>query len=172
MRFPLGAIILGSAITLGGCSSGGLKQFTNNSNGPEEFMVMPVKPLTDPSNYTALPTPTPGGSNLVDMNPRADAVVALGGRASALENQGVSTGDVALVNHTGRYGVPSNIREDLAETDAKFRKRKTRATRWRLFSKDRYGEAYKNAGTNPFDETKRLRRGGVNTPTSPPGSDG
>ena len=170
MRFPLGAIILGSIITLGGCSSGGLKQFTKGGNGPEEFMVLPVKPLTDPTNYSSLPIPTPGGSNLVDPNPRADAVVALGGRASALDNTGVPSGDAALVAHASRYGVQSDVRADLAEEDAKFRKRKTRATRWRLFSKDRYSEAYKKSATNPFDETKWLRRGGVNTPTSPPSS--
>ena len=169
MRSPLGAIILGSIVILGGCSSSGLVRFKNNSGGPDEFLVMPVKPLTDPGSYSALPAPTPGGSNLADMNPLADAVVALGGRASALENQGVPSGDAALVSHASRYGVPSNIREDLAETDAKFRKRKTRSSRWRLFSKDRYGEAYKKAATNPFDETSWLRRNGINTPSSPPG---
>ncbi len=48
MRIPLGAIILGSIVVVGGCSNNkGLIQLYSSGRGPEEFSVMPVKPLTD-----------------------------------------------------------------------------------------------------------------------------
>ncbi len=172
MRIPLGAIILGSVVVVGGCSNKGLIQLQSSGRGPEEFSVMPVKPLTEPSNFTTLPTPTPGGTNLVDTNPRAEAIAALGGRASAQSAQGVSSGDVALVNQASRYGVPSNTRVELAETDEEFRKRKSKAflSRLKLGRFDHYNEAYKDQAVEPYSESQRFRRGGALTPSSPPAS--
>jgi DUF3035 family protein len=171
MRLPLGAIILGLVAVVGGCAGDkGLVQLYNNGRGPEEFSVMPVKPLTEPANYTSLPTPTPGGTNLVDTDPRAEAITALGGRASAQSAQGVASSDVALVNQASRYGVPSNTRVELAESDAEFRKRKSKAffSRLKLGRFDHYNEAYKNQAVEPYNESKRFRSGGALTPSSPP----
>lgn len=172
MRIPLGAIILSCAVIVGGCSDKGLRQLYSTGKGPEEFAVMPVKPLTSPGNYTALPAPTPGGQNLVDIDPRAEAIAALGGRASAQSGTGVASGDVALVNHASRYGVPSNTRAELADADAAFRKRKSKAflSRLKLGRVDRYSEAYANQSLDPYSETERFRRGGALTPSSPPAS--
>ena len=172
MRIPLGAIILGSIVIVSGCSNKGLRQLYSTGRGPEEFSVMPVKPLTEPGNYTSLPTPTPGGANLVDIDPRAEAIAALGGRASAQSGSGVAAGDVALVNQASRYGVPSNTRVELAETDAAFRKRRSKSfiSRLKLGRVDRYKEAYSDQALDPYFETQRFRRGGALTPSSPPGS--
>lgn len=168
MRIPLGAIIFSSLIFLGACSSDGLMKLTTTSSGPDEFLIMPVKPLTEPANYSDLPTPTPGADNLTDQHPRSDAIVALGGRDTSTDAQGVSASDAALVNHTNRYGVASNTRAELAKSDAKYRKRKSALSWLKLGKVDRYSEVYKKQTLNPFDETKRFRRVGIPTPSSPP----
>lgn len=159
---------LGVAMALAGCTDKGLVQIRNTGDGPDEFMVMPVEPLEPPPDFDVLPAPTPGGTNRVDTNPKAEAVTALGGRASALSATEIPASDGALVNYSARYGVPSNIRQSLAETDAEFRRRQTRGTRLKLFPVDRYEQAYRRQRTDPFQETWRFRRIGAETPTSPP----
>lgn len=168
MRMPLGVIILAGTVALGGCSSKGLRQLQPSGPGPDEFLILPSKPLTAPSDYGVLPPPTPGGANLVDQNPTADAVAALGGRPSTLNETGVPASDGTLVAQASRYGVPVNTRAVLAEADAKFRKRQGRLTRIRLFPVDRYEQAYRRHSLDPFTETRRFRRSGIGTPTAPP----
>jgi DUF3035 family protein len=169
VRITLGAIILLGAVALGGCAKKELRQIESTGAGPDEFMILPNKPLTAPKDYDVLPAPTPGGANLVDQNPRSDAVVALGGRASALESKGVPASDGTLVAQASRYGVPSNTRVALAAEDAEFRKRKRRFSGWKLFPGDRYAEAYNREILDAQGETQRFRRAGFPTPSSPPG---
>jgi len=168
MRIPLGTVILGLSVVLAGCGSKSLHDIRSNSEGPDEFMILPVKPLTVPKDYDVLPAPTPGGANLVDRNPKADAVVALGGRASALEANGVPASDGALVASASRYGVPANARASVAEADAQFRKRQGRMTRIKLFPVDRYEQVYRRQAMDPFDANDAYRKAGVATPSSPP----
>jgi DUF3035 family protein len=171
MRIARGAalVALVAMTGLAGCANKGLRNITADGPGPDEFMVSPVKPLSQPDNYQILPAPTPGGSNLVDTNPRADAVVALGGRASALDPNGNIPGsDGALVTASSRYGVSPDVRLSLAEQDAAFRKKKSRLSGFRLFQTDRYNKAYSREALNPFAETVRFLNAGVMTPTAPP----
>ena len=168
MRITLGAIILSGAVALSGCANRGLRQMESTGAGPDEFLILPNKPLTAPKDYDVLPAPTPGGTNLVDQNPNADAVVALGGRASALESKGVPASDGTLVAQASRYGVPSNTRVSLAEEDAKFRKRQGRLSSFRLFPVDRYAQVYSRQTLDPFSESQRFRQAGFPTPSSPP----
>lgn len=169
MRTPLGMIALMTVVAVAGCSSSkGLKDIRSTGNGPDEFSIMPVKPLTAPKDYAVLPAPTPGGANLTDPNPTADAVVALGGRASALEDTGVPSSDSALVAATSRYGVPANTRTTLAQEDADFRKRQGRWTRIKLFPVDRYEQVYRKESLDPYRQTDQFRKSGFGTPSSPP----
>jgi Protein of unknown function (DUF3035) len=168
MRLPLSAIIISGALVLGGCASKGLRQLEAAGLGPDEFLILPNKPLTAPKDYEVLPPPTPGGANLVDQNPNADAVVALGGRASAIEANGVPSSDGTLVAQASRYGVPSNTRASLAAEDADFRKRQSRWSNFRLFEKDRYARAYRKQNLDPYVEIRRYRGAGFPTPSSPP----
>jgi len=147
-----------------------LRSFRSNSGGPDEFNVIPGKALVAPDNFSNLPAPTPGGGNLTDQNPNADAVVALGGRASALELTGVPASDGAIVRHASRYGVPADIRASLAAEDEDFRRRKSRFTKIRIARVDRYNQVYKRQSLDPYREIRRFRRMGVRTPTSPPGN--
>ncbi|WP_456389391.1 DUF3035 domain-containing protein, partial [Profundibacter sp.] len=55
-----------------------LMNIRNDGNGPDEFTILPTKTLQAPDFTAALPTPTPGGANLTDPTPKADAVAALG----------------------------------------------------------------------------------------------
>lgn len=168
MRIPLGLVILGLVVALAGCSRKPLHDLRSNSTGPDEFLVSPVKPLTAPKNYSELPTPTPGGANLVDQNPAADAIAALGGRPSALDATGVPASDGALVSSASRYGVPSNTRSSLAEADADFRKRQGRMTSIKLFPVDRYSQIYRREIMDSFEANEAFRRAGYGTPTAPP----
>lgn len=169
MRIPFGVIFLASAVALSGCSDGGLRELKKPGTGPDEFLILPSKPLSEPESYSALPTPTPGGANITDPNPNADAVAALGGSPDRLIAGGaVPTQDLALVTSSGRYGVEPGIRQTLAEDDAKFRKRENRTARFKLFNVDRYGDAYKRQQLDPHAVNERFRRAGVATPSAPP----
>lgn len=168
MLRPLNIIVLIAAVTVAGCSGKGLRNLRAPGPGPDEFMILPVKPLTAPQDYSSLPEPNPGGGNLVDPNPTGDAVAALGGRPEATVPAGVPAADGALVSAASRHGVEPGVRETLAEADAKFRKRQARMTRVRLLPVDRYEQAYRRQALEPFPETRRYRRAGAGTPTSPP----
>lgn len=166
MRRPLGMIILIAAVAVAGCSQKGLRDLRPQGPGPDEFMILPVKPLTAPKDYSQLPAPTPGGGNLVDPTPTADAMVAMGGHQG--QTDGIAAADGALVTASSRYGVEPGVRQTLAEDDAKFRKRQSRMTRFRLFPVDRYAQAYRRQSLDAFSQTERFRRAGAGTPTSPP----
>ncbi|TMV04824.1 DUF3035 domain-containing protein [Ruegeria sediminis] len=168
MRTPLATIILTAAVAVSGCSEKGLKDIKPQGAGPDEFSVLPVKPLTAPKDYSFLPAPTPGGANLTDPNPQAEAVVALGGSAAALNARQVPSQDQALITASSRYGVPANTRQVLAQEDAEFRKRQGRFTRIRLFPVDRYEQAYRKQSLDPYKQVQGLRRQGYDTPAAPP----
>ena len=79
-----------------------LRKIRNTSNGPDEFTIVPGKPLEAPPSLTELPPPTPGAGNRTDQQPQADAVVALGGSAAAVQDRGISSADGALVAAASR----------------------------------------------------------------------
>ncbi|MCR9126896.1 MAG: DUF3035 domain-containing protein [Rhodobacteraceae bacterium] len=167
MTMPRLAIIV-AVLMLAACSRQGLVDLRSNTGGPDEFLVQPAKPLTQPDSYSVLPPPTPGGANVTDPSPLADAVSALGGRPGALVAGGAATSDSALVSQASRFGVQSGIRTVLAEEDESFRKRRGRLTQIRLFRRDTYREVYRRQAIDPFAEARRYRRAGVTTPSSPP----
>ena len=170
MRIPLGVIFLTTAVAVSGCGSKGLRELQQPTTGPDEFLVMPADPLTPPESYTSLPTPTPGGTNLTDQNPQAEAIAALGGNPAALNAGGTApSSDGALITASSRYGVDPDVRATLAAEDAAFRKREHRTAQFKLFAVDRYEEAYKKEAINPFEVSQLFRNSGYNTPSAPPG---
>jgi len=79
------AILTIAALSLAACGQKEprLMNITANRQGPDEFAILPSKPLQDPPDYNTLPPPRPGAPNLADPTPRADAVAVLGGRPGA-----------------------------------------------------------------------------------------
>ena len=169
MRLPRSIFVATLAFAAAGCSDIGLRHLEPPGDGPDEFSVMPVEPLTQPKDYKFLPAPTPGGSNLTDPNPKADAVVALGGNAAALNpNAAIPSTDAALVTASNRYGVPSNARQVVDAEDAEFRRKQGRLTRLRLFKVDRYSQVYQRQTLNAGVQNEAARRAGLETPSAPP----
>lgn len=169
MRINRVAPLVIVALALSGCANKGLRDLRSTSEGPDEFMIVPSKPLETPGDYAFLPAPTPGGSNRVDQNPQADAIAAIGGRPSALDpNAGIPAADGALVTAASRNGVDPDVRQTLASADADFRKRQSRLSSFKLFRVDRYNQAYKKQALDPFSTAQRYRNAGVATPAYPP----
>lgn len=161
------ALLFVLPVLVAGCANVGLRDLQSNSNGPDEFGIQPVATLQEPASYSALPTPTPGGSNRADRSAIAEGAQAFGGNIGD-PNGPIPAGDGALVQHTGRLGVNPNIRETLAQTDADFRRRKARFTQFRIVPVDRYNQAYRREALNPDAEQSRWRRAGARTPSAPP----
>ncbi|XDA98631.1 DUF3035 domain-containing protein [Sulfitobacter sp. LCG007] len=165
MRLMLALFL--TSLALGGCASKGLHDLRRTGDGPDEFLILPSKPLQTPESYAALPTPTPGQGNLVDVQPLQDGLIAMGGRPqSALAP--VPATDAALVAAAGRYGAPANIRQVTAEEDADFRRRKARFTQYRIVPTDNYNAAYKSQALNQNATAEAWRRAGYRTPSFPP----
>ncbi|WP_050930344.1 DUF3035 domain-containing protein [Aestuariivita boseongensis] len=160
--------IVVAVLAVAGCSNQGLRDLRSTGAGPDEFLILPSKPLQPPSNFSELPEPTPGGANLTDPQPKADAIAALGGRPSALVDQGVPSSDAVLVSYASRNGVPENIRETTSAEDEQFRKRRGRLTSIQLFRTDRYNQVYRPQRLDSFAAERRARQSGIPTPTNPP----
>lgn len=132
------------------------------TEGPDEFGILPPKGLELPPDLAALPEPTPGGSNLTDPNPRADAILALGG------TPGAGSADQALLNHAARHGVTAGVRETLAAEDLRWRQKNGGRPLERLFRVNTYFQAYQRYWLDVWAELARWRAAGVQTPSAPP----
>lgn len=171
MRGLSAGMILGMALALAGCGDSDqpiLMHAGAQSDSPDEFGILPTKPLQMPENLAELPTPTPGGRNLVDPTPMEDAVAALGGNPAALARTGVPAGDGALLAQAGRFGTDGNIRAQLAAEDLDFRRRNDGRLLERMFSVNVYYKAYKPMSLDQYLELERWRRAGARTPSAPP----
>jgi hypothetical protein len=135
------------------------------AEGPDEFGVLPVKPLILPDDLASLPQPTPGGANRVDPNPEADVAAAMGGNAEVLTRRG---SDGALLSHASRFGVNPVIRSELAAADLEFRRNNDGLFLERLFGVNTYFKAYKDLSLDQYAELERLRRAGIRTSSPPP----
>jgi hypothetical protein len=164
------AIIGTGLLVLAGCSNGtpSLMNAQARSDSPDEFSIVPTQPLQAPDDYNSLPTPTPGGGNLVDPDPRAQAVAALGGRISAERTSGIPAADAGLVRYAARQGVSEDIRQTLATEDEAFRRRNSPRILERMFNSNVYRQAYDEQILDPQEELARWRARGVRTPAAPP----
>ncbi|WP_443216562.1 DUF3035 domain-containing protein [Rhodophyticola sp. CCM32] len=134
-----------------------------DGNGPDEFAILPTRPLELPGNFTELPTPTPGGTNRTDPTPEADAIAALGGDISR-----ASTNNGGLVSYAGRFGIGVDIRQTLATEDLDYRRRNRGRLLERIFNLNTYHDAYQPLSLDRYAELERMRRAGIRTPAAPP----
>lgn len=157
-----------AALTLAGCGSDKLMSLEGSGSGPDEFAIVPTRPLEMPPDLAQLPQPTPGGANITDPTPLADAVGALGGNPGHLAQRGVGTADGTLLAYTGRLGRDGNIRAVTASEDAAYRKGKGRRPLEVMARTNVYLRAYQRMALDPYAELDRFRRAGVRTPSAPP----
>jgi hypothetical protein len=177
MSMPRKSVLIFLAATIvAGCAPRGgdvtLTRIRNTGNGPDEFSVLPGKPLqTPPQDMTSLPQPAPGAANRTDQNPLADGVAALGGRLTA-PDAAPDARNAALVNYATRYGGTPQIRQTLAQEDRDIRRNYGRVNILRILPGDDYAQAYRGQWLDAHAEERRLRARGIITPSSPPDPDG
>lgn len=157
-------VALAAGLLLAACSGDRepprLMNLRSQTNGPDEFAILPTRPLEIPGDLASLPEPEPGAHNLVDPTPLDDAVVALGGRP------GAGGGDGALIAAAGAGG--GNIRAELAAEDAAFRARQRPKLLERLFGTSTYHAAYARQSLRPDPELERWRAADRRTPSATP----
>lgn len=166
VRRPRGLMLaaaVATALLLSGCGEGGLPGGLRRAGiggTPDEFMVLPTRPLEMPEDLKALPPPTPGAVNRVAYRPRTDAITGLTGRPA------VAAGGGALVARAG----PSSpaIRQQLAVEDAEWRRTHHGKLLERWFSKDRNALVYDEMLLDAPYEYQRLRAAGLRVPAAPP----
>lgn len=154
---------------LAACSSDPhLMNIHSGQRGPDEFAILPTKPLSMPTDLNALPAPTPGGGNITDPTPAADAVAALGGNPGQLAAQGVGAADAALLAYTGRLGRDPAIRQQTATEDLEWRSRHGRRALEVVARSNVYYRAYDAMTLDSWAEAERWRPTGVALPAYPP----
>lgn len=169
LRSTFGVICM--ALALSACSRGEdrVPDLLNiRSDGPDEFAILPNKPLQAPTDYAELPQPTPGGANLVDPTPNLDAVAALGGNPARLQRNNASAGDGAVLAHATRFGRAGGIRQTLASADEEYRRQNDGLLLERWFNVNIYYDAYAPQSLDAYRELERFRRLGIRTPSAPP----
>jgi hypothetical protein len=170
MRAARGALaVAGLAFLILGACGGGEPQLMNvksSGNGPDEFAILPPKPLAMPESLADLPEPTVGGANRTDPTPHDDAIVALGGQAQA--GRPVAAADAAILAHASRYGVTAGIRQTLAAEDLQYRRDNNGRLLERLLNVNVYYKAYSAQSLDQHAELRRWRRAGVRTVSAPP----
>ena len=172
MRARAGVTAIAIVAMLGLAACGGRNKTPELMNirateGPDEFGILPPKPLEMPESLTDLPEPTPGGENRTDPRPFDDASIALGGKPQASAG-GVPAADSALYSHAGRFGVEGGIRERLASEDLEWRRDRNGRLLERLLNVNVYFKAYKRFWLDQHAELARWRAKGVKTPSAPP----
>jgi hypothetical protein len=160
-------IAIAMVLTLAACGDG-TPQLMNlrSGQGPDEFAIVPPKPLEMPDSLAELPEPTPGGSNRTDRRPEDEAAIALGGKPSSAG--GIPAGDGALYSHAARFGVEGGIRSTLASEDLDWRRDNNGRILERLFNVNVYYKAYRKQRLDQQAELARWRKLGIRTPSAPP----
>jgi len=162
-----------SALTLSACGKSDkvpeLMNIRSQSRSPDEFRVLPSKPLTMPDDLAQLPAPTPGGTNITDPTPEADAVAALGGNPAVVTpGTGISGGSQGLISYASRFGRASDIRPVLAAEDLEWRRDHDGRLLERAFNVNVYFKAYASMRLDPYAELARWRQAGARNVGAPP----
>lgn len=161
------AVFLVAACNRGGSTgeSRPLLNLRGSAVAPDEFLVVPQKPLEMPADLATLPEPDPGATPRVQIDAEANLLAALGGRAQGVS--GIPAEDAAFVAAArASAGDTANIRAILQAEDAAFRDARARKIA-RLTEDARAGDIYDRMLLDAFAELARLRALGVKTPSTP-----
>ena len=165
-RYGAGMAML-ALLVLAGCGdkTPNLMNLRSETRGPDEFGILPTKPLELPQDFAALPTPVPGGASRTDPTPQADAIAALGGRPAG---GGGGAADGAMLSYATRLGVAPGIRATLADEDLAFRSANPGRPLERLFNITVYYRAYREQSLDQYGELAKWRARGLRTSSAPP----
>ena len=158
------ALLIGT-MAVGGCQEGGLAANLRSAGvggSPDEFLVLPTRPLEMPTDLGALPAPRPGTVNRVDYRPHAEAIAGLTGRTTP---PGTASGE-ALVARVGT-GAPG-IRTELAVEDVEWRRTHRGLLLERWFSRDRDALTYRQQTLNAPLTYEQMQARGLRVPPAPP----
>jgi len=160
-------LVVAALLGLAACGNG-TPELMNLRSGesPDEFGIVPPKPLQMPASLGELPEPTPGGTNRTDPRPFDAAITALGGTPSAAG--GIPAADGALFAHAARFGLDSDIRGTLAAEDLQWRRDNRGRILEQLFNVNVYFRAYRDQSLDQDAELARWRALGLWTPSAPP----
>jgi hypothetical protein len=164
-RLNTATLALAGALALAGCAEGGLGTYLRDSGiaqTPDEFMVLPTRPLEMPANLSALPPPTPGAPNRVDYQPNAEAVAGLTGRQGTAR----TADGGAIVARTGA-GSPG-IRQVVAIENAEYAADNPGKLLERWFSRDQTALTYRGQTLDAASNFEAMRAQGVGVPMPPP----
>lgn len=153
-----------AATALSGCGEGGVAgklRSAGVAGKPDEFMVLPTRPLEMPDDLTLLPSPQPGTTNRVDYRPHAEAVAGLTGRPDV---QG--SGGGALVAAAGPRD--PQVRTQLAQEDVAWRDPHHGLLLERLFARDKQYVVYGPMILNAPEALDTQRAQGRQVPAAPP----
>ncbi|WP_111429012.1 DUF3035 domain-containing protein [Rhodobacteraceae bacterium DSL-40] len=162
----LALVLLPAALALAGCtgnrSLAGILRNSGVTSTPDEFMVLPTRPLEIPQNLAELPPPTPGQPNRVDYQPQRIAVAGLTGREAP-------PGTASAAPLLARMGpIDPQIRAKLAVEDADYRSVSHGLFFERMFSRDKLEMMYRPMILDPGPVYEEMRARGVKVSTPPP----
>lgn len=157
----LGLVLL--ALAACGRNDPRLLNLRADGEGPDEFGILPTRPLQVPDDLQSLPAPSPGGINRADPDPEADVAAALGGNIDR-----AGAGSQGMVSYVTRFGVGRDIRDTLAAEDLEFRRRNDGRILERLAAVNVYHRAYREMSLDRYAELERMRAAGIRTPAAPP----
>lgn len=154
---------------LAGCGERSVPKLMQlRSETPDEFGVLPNRPLELPADYASLPPPAPGGANRADPAPQEDILLALGGDPAARRTTGAADADPALFAAIGADRASPEIRQTLAEEDIAFRRKNRGNWVGRSLGRTEYFNAYAPQSLDAYKELEKFREQGVRTPAAPP----
>jgi Protein of unknown function (DUF3035) len=152
-------------LVLAGCAGGlaGSLRRAGVSQSPDEFMVLPTRPLEMPESFATLPPPKPGTVNRVDYRPHSEAIAGLTGRPAVATASGA-----ALLARTGS-GQPG-IRSEVAAEDVTWRQTHHGRLLERIFARDQDDVIYRQMVLDAPAEFERMRASGARVPAATPSS--
>jgi hypothetical protein len=159
------AIVVIAPLALAACGDGGIAGTLRSSgvtSTPDEFLVLPTRPLEMPENFTALPSPTPGAVNRVDIQPHVEAIAGLTGAPGPAGN---ADGTVLVAEAGPRQ---PGVRQALAIEDVEWRNTHHGLLIPRLIAKDKDTVTYQPMILDSAAEFLRLRAAGIEQPPAPP----
>lgn len=161
------AMVVLAPLALAACGEGGVAgalRASGATSTPDEFMVLPTRPLEMPESFATLPPPTPGRVNRVDYQPHVEAIAGLTGAPGPAGN----ANGAALVAQAGPR--QPGIRQALAVEDVEWRDTHHGLLIPRLIAKDKETVTYQPMILDAASEFRRLRAAGVEQPPAPPQS--